>query len=105
MSKVAITDYTFPDLSIETQILEAAGLEVISGQCKTQQDLIMLTANADYVINLLPLNDETDQIFTQKVFEKMKFSAFFINIGRGETVDEDALISALKNQKDYPNHR
>jgi D-3-phosphoglycerate dehydrogenase len=50
MSKVAITDYTFPDLSIETQILEAAGLEVISGQCKTQQDLIMLTANADYVI-------------------------------------------------------
>ena len=50
MSKVAITDYTFPDLSIETRILEAAGLEVISGQCKTQQDLIMLTANADYVI-------------------------------------------------------
>ena len=50
MSKVAITDYTFPDLSIETQILKAAGLEVISGQCKTQQDLIMLTANADYVI-------------------------------------------------------
>jgi len=50
MSKVAITDYTFPDLSIETQILEAAGLEVISGQCKTQQDLIMLTANAGYVI-------------------------------------------------------
>ena len=50
MSKVAITDYTFPDLSIETQILKAVGLEVISGQCKTQQDLIMLTANADYVI-------------------------------------------------------
>ena len=50
MSKAVITDYTFPDLSIETQILEAAGLEVVSGQCKTPQDLISLTANADYVI-------------------------------------------------------
>ncbi|MEC8841429.1 MAG: C-terminal binding protein [Candidatus Poribacteria bacterium] len=50
MSKAVITDYTFPDLSIETQILEAAGLEVVSGQCKTPQDLIVLTASSDYVI-------------------------------------------------------
>ena len=50
MSKAVITDYTFPDLSIETQILEAAGLEVVSGQCKTPQDLIVLTASVDYVI-------------------------------------------------------
>ena len=50
MSQAVITDYTFPDLSIETQILEAAGLEVVSGQCKTPQDLIVLTASADYVI-------------------------------------------------------
>ena len=50
MSKAVITDYTFPDLSIETQILEAADLEVVSGQCKTPQDLISLTASADYVI-------------------------------------------------------
>ena len=50
MSKIVITDYTFPDLSIETQILEAAGLEVASGQCKTQQELVTLAADADYVI-------------------------------------------------------
>lgn len=50
MSKAIITDYTFPDLSIETQILEAAGLEVVSGQCKTPQDLIVLTASVDYII-------------------------------------------------------
>ncbi len=65
----------------------------------TLERISTAVSNADYVINLLPLNDETEQIFTQKVFEKMKFSAFFINIGRGETVDEDALISALKNQQ------
>ena len=50
MSKVVITDYTFPDLSIETEILEAVGLEVTSGQCKTQQELVTLAADADYVI-------------------------------------------------------
>ena len=64
----------------------------------TLEKIATAVSNADYVINLLPLNDETEQVFTQKVFEKMKFSAFFINIGRGETVDEDALIVALKNK-------
>jgi len=64
----------------------------------TLEKIATAVSNADYVINLLPLNNETEQVFTQKVFEKMKFSAFFINIGRGETVDEDALIVALKNK-------
>ena len=58
MSKVVITDYTFPDLSIETQILEAAGLEVASGQCKTQQELVTLVADADYVITQFAPIDE-----------------------------------------------
>jgi len=55
--------------------------------------------SADYIINLLPLNNETEQVFTQKIFAKMKPSAFFINIGRGETVDENALIAALENKQ------
>jgi len=55
--------------------------------------------NADYIVNLLPLNVDTKQVFTRQVFNKMKNSAFFINIGRGETVDEKALISALENKK------
>jgi phosphoglycerate dehydrogenase-like enzyme len=65
----------------------------------TLDQISTAVSNADYVINLLPLNTETKQVFTQKVFEKMKPSAFFINIGRGETVDEDALIVALKNKQ------
>lgn len=63
----------------------------------TLDELSAAVFEADYVVNLLPLNDETNQVFTQNVFSKMKSSAFFINIGRGETVDEDALISALEN--------
>jgi phosphoglycerate dehydrogenase-like enzyme len=65
----------------------------------TMDKISNAVSNADYIINLLPLNDETEQIFTQKLFAKMKPSAFFINIGRGETVDEDALIAALENKQ------
>lgn len=65
----------------------------------SMEKIISAVMNADYIVNLLPLNHETEQVFTKKIFSKMKSSAFFINIGRGETVDEDALIEALKNKK------
>jgi D-3-phosphoglycerate dehydrogenase len=55
--KTAITDYTFTDLDIETEILSGAGSEVVSGQCKTPADLIALTGDCDYVITqFAPLN-------------------------------------------------
>lgn len=59
------------------------------------KDLVFCAAEADYVINLLPLTTETAQAFGETVFRAMKPTAFFINIGRGETVDEPAMIRAL----------
>ena len=50
MSKVAITDYTFPTLEIEETILQSASCEIISGQCRTPDELIPLVADADAVI-------------------------------------------------------
>lgn len=47
---VAITDWTFPDLSIEEGILRPAGVRVVSRQCKTEAELIELCADADAVI-------------------------------------------------------
>jgi phosphoglycerate dehydrogenase-like enzyme len=65
----------------------------------TLDNLSKASSDADYIVNLLPLNSETNQVFTIQTFNKMKSSAFFINIGRGETVDEDALILALKSNR------
>jgi len=48
--KVVITDWTFPDLAIEESILKPLGHEVIGRQCKTEDDLIALVADADAVI-------------------------------------------------------
>lgn len=50
----------------------------------------------DFVVNSLPLTEETTGYFSLRRFQKMKNEAFFINIGRGETVSEEALIAVLE---------
>ena len=58
-----------------------------------------LLAESDFVVLALPSTPETFKMFGEKEFRRMKASAFFINIGRGVTVDEEALIQALKEKK------
>jgi len=53
---------------------------------------------ADYLINVLPAAPDNIGLFTPSVFAAMKPSAFFINIGRGETIDEAALLEALRTK-------
>jgi D-3-phosphoglycerate dehydrogenase len=48
--KIVITDWTFPDLSVEETILKANDIEVSARQCKTESELISLCADADAVI-------------------------------------------------------
>ncbi|HUR46568.1 MAG TPA: C-terminal binding protein, partial [Candidatus Saccharimonadales bacterium] len=48
--KIAITDWTFPDLAVEETILKENELELVARQCKTESDLIDLCADADAVI-------------------------------------------------------
>jgi D-3-phosphoglycerate dehydrogenase len=48
--QVAITDFSFPNLEVEQGILEAAGFQVVSGQCKTPETLIPIVRDADAVI-------------------------------------------------------
>ncbi len=50
----------------------------------------------DFVINTLPLTPLTEGIISKQALEHMKQGAIFINVGRGDTVDEQALIESLK---------
>lgn len=52
---------------------------------------------ADHVVNLLPASDDTAKIFDARKFAAMKPGAAFYNVGRGDTVDQDALIAALES--------
>ncbi|MCG1021164.1 D-2-hydroxyacid dehydrogenase [Sutcliffiella horikoshii] len=52
----------------------------------------------DYVINTLPLTEETECLFDEDFFGKMN-QAVFLNVGRGGTVDHGALLAALDSGK------
>src|SRR5262249_34835110 len=54
---------------------------------------------SDFLSMHAPLNSETLHMMGEKQFKAMKKSALFINNGRGPTVDEPALIEALKQKQ------
>lgn len=54
-------------------------------------------SRADWVAVALPLTDDTHQLFNADRLARMKMGAHFINVGRGELVEEPALISALQS--------
>lgn len=48
--RIAVTDYTFPDLQIERAILEPLGIEIVHDQCKNPDQVAKLCADCDAVI-------------------------------------------------------
>ena len=60
------------------------------------EDLHTAIADVDFVVSTLPLTDETHHVFASEEFAAMAGRAYFINVGRGPLVDEDALIEALR---------
>lgn len=53
-----------------------------------------LVQQADYIISTLPLTTKTEKLFNQTMFEAFD-QAYFINVGRGQVVDQESLKSAL----------
>ena len=49
--RVAVTDYVFPDLEPEKEILAEVGAELVAGQSETKQDCIEIVTAADAVLN------------------------------------------------------
>src|SRR5919198_27970 len=90
------------------ELLNAFGMKVL-GVTRTQRPiagfqsvmhtdrLIEAAAEADYLINVLPASAENIWLFNKDVFAAMKPTAYFINIGRGETIDEAALIEVIQH--------
>jgi phosphoglycerate dehydrogenase-like enzyme len=54
---------------------------------------------ADYIVNALPGTEGTKHLFDGKVISAMRPTARFVNIGRGTTVDEAALVGALRDER------
>lgn len=65
----------------------------------TYAELDELLTQSDFVVVLAPLTDETRGMLGADEFAKMKETAIFINVARGEIIDEQALYEALKAKK------
>src|SRR5882762_8090366 len=60
-----------------------------------QMELPALLASADYVVCLATATPETENLMNDAAFAGMKPGAFFVNVSRGNLVDEAALARAL----------
>ncbi len=58
-------------------------------------ELLQLAGEADVIINALPLTATTRGLLDEEFFAAIRKGAFFINVGRGATVDTAALTAAL----------
>lgn len=65
----------------------------------TYRSMEDLLKESDFVLLLVPLNEQTKDYFKYEHFKLMKNSGIFINTSRGQTVDEDALIQALQQKE------
>lgn len=54
---------------------------------------------ADYVVDVASSTPENQKMLDAAAFARMKPTAFFLNLGRGDTVDEEALLQVLKDRK------
>jgi phosphoglycerate dehydrogenase-like enzyme len=71
--------------------LEALGAHVTGIGRKDE----LRVADADAIVNLVPLTDRSRGMFDARVFAAMRDGALFVNAGRGGTVDQDALLAEV----------
>ena len=60
------------------------------------KDLIKMIPLVDYLVVTLPFTPETYHLLGEKELVLLKDGAILLNIGRGKTIDEEALIRVLK---------
>ncbi len=58
-----------------------------------------LLAQSDFVLVSVPLTPETTRLIGETELRAMKPTAYIVNIARGEIIDEDALVQALKENR------
>ena len=61
-----------------------------------RDDLERIAPELDFLVLLIPYDKETRHIVGARVLAAMKPTSFLINVARGGVVDEDALVTALK---------
>ena len=90
VGKILATD-KFPESTI------ANGFEGLAAQVYSDSELHEMLPQCDVVIATLPLSEENEQLLSDVQFSLMPNGSYFINVGRGSVVDQDALIRAIES--------
>ena len=61
--------------------------------------LLDFVGGLDYLVSVLPTTKETHRIVDASLLGRLPAHAVFVNVGRGSTVDESALVTALQTGK------
>lgn len=70
---------------------KVAGIDTFAGEAA----LVSVLADADVVVNLLPLTDATRGLFNAQTFARMSRGSALVNLARGAHVVEADLLAAL----------
>jgi phosphoglycerate dehydrogenase-like enzyme len=83
-------------VGVKRTVQEDDGAWGYADELYTTRDLHAALREADYVVVTLPNTPETYRLVNAEAFSAMKQGAYFANVGRGQVVDEGALVEALK---------
>jgi D-3-phosphoglycerate dehydrogenase len=64
-----------------------------------QVELNTLLADSDFVVCLVVANEQTENLMNTANFARMKKTAYFLNLSRGNLLDEAALLAALEGKQ------
>ena len=74
--------------------------EPFADEIITYSELHAHLPKADYIVIALPSTKETENMLNKEALSTLKQNAVLVNIGRGEVIDEQALIEFLSKRKD-----
>ncbi|XP_015367808.1 PREDICTED: glyoxylate reductase/hydroxypyruvate reductase-like isoform X2 [Diuraphis noxia] len=75
---------------------EKPAVKALGGQLVSVDELM---ERSDFVVVASALNEDTKFIVNRERIATMKSNAILVNIGRGELVDQDALVEALREKR------
>ena len=79
------------DPYVSSQVAEDLDVELVS--------LARLFAESDYITLHMALTPETRKVLSREAFEQMKPGVRIVNCARGEMIDQDALVEAMRSGK------
>lgn len=82
-------------LALKRRFSETSQNDPLVDRVYGSEQLLDMLSQCDYIVVTVPLTEQTRGLIGKKEFAAMKDNAVLINVGRGPTIDEEAMIAAL----------